>query len=209
MKNLYIKTYGCEMNIYDSQKMAALLSPWGYQVSADYTEAEMVIINTCHIREKASEKLYSDLGRINKIKKKRQAEGKDLFLIVAGCVAQAHGAEVYRQAPFVDLVVGPQAYHQIPTLLSQAQHKKELLLNNNVVKAGMGIIATDFPLESKFDFLPEESMGKGPSGQLQWHNLVSEEFRTSLPKKEAKRQKYVVFSVVTLFLCLRSKWELE
>lgn len=154
------------MNVYDSQKMADLLAPWGYQNSPISEDADIVIVNTCHIREKASEKLYSDLGRLHKIKKQRQAEGKDQFLIVAGCVAQAHGAEVHRQAPFVDLVVGPQAYHQIPVLLSQAQRQKEILQNNNIVKPGMGIIATDFPIESKFDHLPDSSQRSGPSALL-------------------------------------------
>lgn len=164
MKKLYVKTYGCEMNIYDSQKMTALLGPWGYQISAHPEDADMVIINTCYIREKASEKLYSDLGRIKKMKDNRLKNGDDTVIVVAGCVAQAHGTEIYKQAPFVDLVVGPQSYHQLPILLSQAQRKKEEQKLFSSKKPGLGIIATDFPLESKFDYFPETTEIKGPTG---------------------------------------------
>lgn len=144
-KKLYIKTYGCQMNVYDSGKMQDVMSPLGYTPSEDYLDADMVVLNTCHIREKASEKLYSELGRIRKVKNKLKAEGRHMIIAVAGCVGQAEGEEIFSRAPYVDIVVGPQSYHRLPTLVSNiaAQKGKKIDL--------------DFPAISKFDFLPEES----------------------------------------------------
>ena len=145
-KKLFIKTYGCQMNVYDSERMAEAMGADGY-VSVDSAEgADMVLINTCHIREKASEKLYSDLGRLRKLK----AENPAMKIGVAGCVAQAEGAEILRRMPLVDLVVGPQAYHRLPEM----------------ARAPGQSIDTDFPLEDKFDALPERKALRGPAAFL-------------------------------------------
>ncbi|HJP20855.1 MAG TPA: tRNA (N6-isopentenyl adenosine(37)-C2)-methylthiotransferase MiaB [Alphaproteobacteria bacterium] len=150
-KKLFVKTYGCQMNAYDSARMADLLAPQGYGVAAAAEEADMVILNTCHIREKAAEKVYSELGRLRALKQNRRATGRDLVIAVAGCVAQAEGEEVRRRAPWVDLVVGPQAFHRLPELLAK-------------VRTGAGAaVDTDFPAAAKFDHLPEEAGGRGPS----------------------------------------------
>ncbi|OJH44649.1 tRNA (N6-isopentenyl adenosine(37)-C2)-methylthiotransferase MiaB [Paracoccus sp. SM22M-07] len=134
-KKLFIKTYGCQMNVYDSQRMAEAMGAEGYVLTEDQADADMVLLNTCHIREKAAEKLYSDLGRLKPLK----AAKPDLKIGVAGCVAQAEGAEITRRMPLVDLVVGPQSYHRLPAMTR-----------------GEGPnIDTDFPAEDKFDHLPE------------------------------------------------------
>ncbi|MCF3973089.1 tRNA (N6-isopentenyl adenosine(37)-C2)-methylthiotransferase MiaB [Paracoccus salsus] len=134
-KKLFIKTYGCQMNVYDSQRMAEAMGAEGYVLTEDQAEADMVLLNTCHIREKAAEKLYSDLGRLKPLKAARP----DLKIGVAGCVAQAEGAEIIRRMPLVDLVVGPQTYHRLPAML----------------RGEAPAILTDFPEEDKFDHLPE------------------------------------------------------
>ncbi|MBC8241476.1 MAG: tRNA (N6-isopentenyl adenosine(37)-C2)-methylthiotransferase MiaB, partial [Alphaproteobacteria bacterium] len=113
-KSLYIKTYGCQMNVYDSDRMAELLAPLGYGAAESPLDADMVILNTCHIREKASEKVFSELGRLRNIKEEKVAAGKKMILAVAGCVAQAEGEEIIRRAPYVDMVFGPQTYHRLP-----------------------------------------------------------------------------------------------
>ena len=133
-KKLFIKTYGCQMNVYDSQRMADAMGGEGYVLTENQADADMVLLNTCHIREKAAEKLYSDLGRLKPLK----AERPDLKIGVAGCVAQAEGAEITRRMPIVDLVVGPQAYHHLPAM----------------VRGEVPAINTDFPAEDKFDHLP-------------------------------------------------------
>ena len=133
-KKLFIKTYGCQMNVYDSQRMAEAMSAEGYVLTEDQSQADMVLLNTCHIREKAAEKLYSDLGRLKPLK----AERPDLKIGVAGCVAQAEGEEIQRRMPIVDLVVGPQAYHRLPAM----------------ARAGGGV-DTEFPAEDKFEHLPK------------------------------------------------------
>ncbi len=133
-KKLFIKTYGCQMNVYDSQRMAEAMGAEGYVLTEDQAEADMVLLNTCHIREKAAEKLYSDLGRLKPLKNERP----DLKIGVAGCVAQAEGEEIQRRMPIVDLVVGPQAYHRLPAM----------------VRNGGGV-DTEFPAEDKFDHLPK------------------------------------------------------
>jgi tRNA-2-methylthio-N6-dimethylallyladenosine synthase len=149
-KNLFVRTYGCQMNVYDSARMADVLAPLGYAPAEAPEAADMVILNTCHIREKASEKTFSELGRLNLIKQERRAGGGDLILAVAGCVAQAEGAEILRRAPYVDIVVGPQSYHQLPELVARAS------------RAAGQVLATDFPAESKFDHLPESGAAPGP-----------------------------------------------
>ncbi len=118
-KRLYIKTYGCQMNIYDSGRMADILKPLGYFLVESPAGADMVILNTCHIREKAEEKVYSDLGRI------RPHKDKKMILAVAGCVGQAEGAEIMRRAPYVDIVLGPQTYHRLPEMIARAQRSQD------------------------------------------------------------------------------------
>ncbi len=137
-KKLYIKTYGCQMNVYDSERMAEAMGAEGYVATDTVEDADMVLLNTCHIREKASEKLYSDLGRLRPLK----AGKPDLKIGVAGCVAQAEGAEILRRMPLVDLVVGPQSYHRLPAMAKAAE-------------AGEKTVDTDFPEEDKFDHLPD------------------------------------------------------
>jgi tRNA-2-methylthio-N6-dimethylallyladenosine synthase len=137
-RRVFIKSYGCQMNVYDSGRMADVLAPEGYAETGNIAEADLIILNTCHIREKAAEKVYSELGRIRKMKKARGDGGRDLRVAVAGCVAQAEGAEIMRREPLVDLVVGPQAYHRLPALLKQ----------------GRGALDTEFPAEDKFGHLP-------------------------------------------------------
>ena len=144
-QKLYIKTYGCQMNTYDSEQIANLLSFHGYELCVSPQEAHVVILNTCHIREKATEKVFSDLGRLKPFKDKKEASSEKMILAVAGCTAQAEGQEIMRRSPFVDLVLGPQAYHRLPELLAQLTRSK-----------GSRIIETEFPVESKFDFLPEQ-----------------------------------------------------
>ena len=118
-KRLFIKTYGCQMNVYDSGRMADVLAPLGYVPAESAADADMVILNTCHIREKAAEKVFSDLGRVRVLKSKRAEGGKDMIVAVAGCVAQAEGAEIMARAPFVDIVLGPQTYHRLSEMVAR------------------------------------------------------------------------------------------
>ena len=136
-----MKTYGCQMNVYDSQRMADSLAAEGYSQTDSADEADLVLINTCHIREKASEKLYSALGRLRKMKDARAREGRELTVGVAGCVAQAEGNEITRRAPVVDLVVGPQTYHRLPQALAR-------------VRQGERVVETEYAIEDKFEHLP-------------------------------------------------------
>ncbi len=154
-KKLYIKTYGCQMNVYDSDRMADVLAPLGYATSMNASDADMVIINTCHIREKAAEKVFSELGRLRKWKAAEIEKGRDVKIAVAGCVAQAEGQEISRRAPWVDVVVGPQAYHRLPALIADIDPASR-----------NAVIDTDFPVEDKFDFLPEEHTPRGPAAFL-------------------------------------------
>jgi len=147
-KTLHIKTFGCQMNAYDSERMAEALADQGYKLTADAAEADLVILNTCHIREKAAEKVYSELGRVRLNKERRRLEGRDTLIAVAGCVAQAEGAEILARAPAVDIVVGPQSYHRLADLVAKA------------TATGKGQLATDFPAEDKFAHLPERPSGK-------------------------------------------------
>jgi tRNA-2-methylthio-N6-dimethylallyladenosine synthase len=144
-RKLYVKSYGCQMNVYDSHRMADLLAPEGYAEAAEPEDADLIILNTCHIREKAAEKVYSELGRVRLLKESAAREGRRVTVAVAGCVAQAEGAEIMRRAPVVDLVVGPQSYHRLPDLLARQQRQET------------GIVETEFPVEDKFMFLPAPS----------------------------------------------------
>ena len=122
-QKLHIKTFGCQMNAYDSERMAETLADHGYAPTDDPAEADLVILNTCHIREKAAEKVYSELGRVRAVKEARNARGLDTMIAVAGCVAQAEGKEIFRRERAVDLVVGPQSYHRLPDLLRKAERE--------------------------------------------------------------------------------------
>ena len=148
------------MNVYDSRRMADALAAAGFQPTEDAREADCIILNTCHIREKAAEKVYSELGRVRALQAARRKDGKDTVVAVAGCVAQAEGEEMVRRAPVVDLVVGPQAYHHLPALVAQAEAARA------TPRGRAGIVATDFPPESKFDHLPEETTPAGVSAFL-------------------------------------------
>ncbi len=152
-KRVFIRTYGCQMNVYDSDRMADVLRPLGYAIADVPDQADLVVLNTCHIREHASEKVYSELGRLRDVKAERRAEGRDLTIAVAGCVAQAEGEEIVKRQPAVDIVVGPQAYHRLPELLAEAERKAALLRHGKRLP-GAGVLDTDFPAESKFDHLP-------------------------------------------------------
>jgi tRNA-2-methylthio-N6-dimethylallyladenosine synthase len=149
MKKLFIKTYGCQMNVYDSARMADLLAPHGYGMADAPEEADMVILNTCHIREKASEKVYSELGRLKVLKDEKAEAGQRMLIAVAGCTAQAEGAEIVRRQPAVDMVVGPQSYHRLPEMLAR------------IARGAGTAMEADFPAEEKFDALPEEGAARG------------------------------------------------
>ena len=123
---VFIKTFGCQMNVYDSQRMSEALSGSGFSETTRIEEADLVLLNTCHIREKAVEKVYSDLGRVREVKEERSASGRATLVAVAGCVAQAEGAEIIARAPFVDLVVGPQSYHRLPELIDARKERGNL-----------------------------------------------------------------------------------
>jgi tRNA-2-methylthio-N6-dimethylallyladenosine synthase len=151
-RKLFIKTYGCQMNVYDSDRMADALAPHGYEPAARIEDADLVVLNTCHIREKASEKVFSELGRLRQLREARRRDGADLMIGVAGCVAQAEGEEIARRAPVVDIVFGPQSYHRLPELIAKAGQ-------------GVAVVDTDFPAEDKFAHLPppsrEVTVGRG------------------------------------------------
>jgi tRNA-2-methylthio-N6-dimethylallyladenosine synthase len=155
-KKLFIKTYGCQMNVYDSDRMTDALAPHGYETTTELESADLVLLNTCHIREKASEKVFSELGRINEIRNERRARGEQMMVGVTGCVAQAEGEEIVRRAPEVDLVVGPQAYHRLPELIGKAQSRSRGLSPKEAALAAAngGLVATDFPGAEKFEHLP-------------------------------------------------------
>lgn len=150
-KRLFIKTYGCQMNVYDSERMADVLRPLGYGRAETPDDADLVILNTCHIREKATEKVYSELGQIKKMK---EASGGKMTIAVAGCVAQAEGEEIIRRQPAVDLVLGPQAYHKLPEMVARAS------------RAVGDRLETDFDTLEKFDALPKTRAPDGPTAFL-------------------------------------------
>jgi tRNA-2-methylthio-N6-dimethylallyladenosine synthase len=143
-RKLYIKSFGCQMNVYDSHRMADMLAPEGFAETAHPADADLVILNTCHIREKAAEKVYSELGRVSALKTAAARDGRRLTIAVAGCVAQAEGEEIIRRAPAVDLVFGPQSYHRLPQLLARAEREG-------------AVVDTEFPVEDKFDLLKAPS----------------------------------------------------
>jgi tRNA-2-methylthio-N6-dimethylallyladenosine synthase len=148
-KKLFIKTYGCQMNVYDSDRMGDALAPEGYEPTLDIAQADLVLLNTCHIREKASEKVFSELGRLKELQAERRALGGDMMIGVAGCVAQAEGEEIARRAPVVDMVFGPQAYHRLPQMLARAEAQRHM---HPALK--QAVIDTDFGQEDKFEHLP-------------------------------------------------------
>ena len=141
-RKLHIKSYGCQMNVYDAQRMVDTLAPEGFVETESVGDADLVILNTCHIREKASEKVYSELGRLRVAREEAASRGRDMNIVVAGCVAQAEGDEIIRRAPVVDVVVGPQSYHNLPQLLARARNEGRA-------------IDTEFPVEDKFTLLPQ------------------------------------------------------
>ena len=145
-KKVFVKTYGCQMNVYDSERMRDVLSPLGYAETATPEEADLVILNTCHIREKAAEKVYSELGKIRQMKRARAGQGAEMLIAVAGCVAQAEGEEIVKRAPAVDLVFGPQTYHRLPQLLARRQ------------EGGRAVVETEFPAEDKFGELDAKTL---------------------------------------------------
>ena len=149
-KKLYFKTFGCQMNVYDSARMADVLAPLGYRTTTALEDADLVVLNTCHIREKAVEKVYSELGRLRALKQARERAGGEMLLAVAGCVAQAESEEVATRAPFVDIVVGPQAYHRLPGMVARASQARRTAVD------------TSMPADSRFDHLPEELAGPQP-----------------------------------------------
>ena len=155
-KKLFVRSYGCQMNVYDAQRMADALAPEGYVETQAPDDADLIVLNTCHIREKAAEKVYSELGRMRELRAERQTRGEDMMIAVAGCVAQAEGAEIMKRARGVDLVVGPQSYHRLPDLVARA-------------KAGK-VVDTEFPAEDKFAHLPaasrEKTLARGPAAFL-------------------------------------------
>jgi tRNA-2-methylthio-N6-dimethylallyladenosine synthase len=156
-KKVFLKTYGCQMNVYDSQRMGDALKADGYVATETVEEADLVLLNTCHIREKAAEKVYSELGRLRKLKAERAENGRDTVIGVAGCVAQAEGREILRRAPVVDLVIGPQTYHRLPDALRK-------------VRRGEKVVETEYAIEDKFEYLPQparkEIVGRGVTAFL-------------------------------------------
>jgi tRNA-2-methylthio-N6-dimethylallyladenosine synthase len=151
-KRLHVITWGCQMNVYDSARMADVLAPLGYTAADGPEDADMVILNTCHIRDRATEKVFSELGRLRVAKQARADQGEKTILAVAGCVAQAEGKEILARAPYVDIVLGPQTYHRLPELVAQAS------------RAAGAVIDTDFPADSKFDFLPDAAAPQTAGG---------------------------------------------
>lgn len=152
-KKYYIKTFGCQMNVYDSSRIADMLQNLGYEEAASPRQADLVIFNTCHIREKAAEKVFSDLGRLYNIKQERLAEeGRDMIIGLAGCVVQAEDEQIAKRAPYVDFATGPLTYYRIPQLLEEIRRKK-----------GVSLIDTDFPAIDKFDYLPDNQSHGGCS----------------------------------------------
>jgi tRNA-2-methylthio-N6-dimethylallyladenosine synthase len=141
-----VKSFGCQMNVYDSQRIADVAAVDGYDEAMGVEDADLIVLNTCHIRERAAQKVYSELGKLRELKDERRKTGRQTTLVVAGCVAQAEGAEILRRQPAVDIVVGPQSYHRLPELLRRA-------------KIESGVVVTDFPVEDKFSRLPATPPG--------------------------------------------------
>jgi len=156
-KKVFVKTYGCQMNVYDSQRMSDALAADGYAGTDRIEDADLVLLNTCHIREKAAEKVYSELGRIRDLKAERAGRGQEMMIGVAGCVAQAEGREIIRRQSAVDFVIGPQTYHRLPEALRRA-------------RGGEKVVETEYAIEDKFEHLPKprrsEIIGRGVTAFL-------------------------------------------
>ncbi|MBL8587426.1 MAG: tRNA (N6-isopentenyl adenosine(37)-C2)-methylthiotransferase MiaB, partial [Methylobacteriaceae bacterium] len=152
-RKVFVKSYGCQMNVYDARRMADALAPEGFEETSAMAQADLVVLNTCHIRERATEKVFSELGKLRELKRERAAAGRDTMIAVAGCVAQAEGAEILRRQKAVDIVVGPQSYHRLPELLRAARRGP--------------VVDTEFPVEEKFEHLPaparQRTLARGPS----------------------------------------------
>ena len=153
-RRLHVITWGCQMNVYDSLRMADVLAPIGYGPADGPDDADMIVLNTCHIRDRAAEKVFSELGRLRLVKQARAERGLGTILAVAGCVAQAEGSEILARAPYVDIVLGPQTYHRLPEMVARA------------ARAAGAVVETDFPAEQKFDFLPDGSAPQGVTAFL-------------------------------------------
>jgi len=153
-KSVHIKSYGCQMNVYDASRMADVLAPLGYVSADEMAGADLVVLNTCHIREKAAEKVYSELGRLKKEKDARKSSANPMLIAVGGCVAQAEGEEILRRAPYVDLVFGPQTYHRLALMLNEFESH------------GKPVVDTEFPADDKFDQLPDAGKVEGSSAFL-------------------------------------------
>jgi tRNA-2-methylthio-N6-dimethylallyladenosine synthase len=153
-KRLYIKTYGCQMNVYDSERMTDILRPLGYGVTDSPDDADLVVLNTCHIREKATEKVYSELGVLRRLKEAKAGAGGQMTIAVAGCVAQAEGSEIMRRQTAVDFVLGPQSYHRLPEMIARAH------------RASGEALAADFAADEKFDALPKSRQPGGVTAFL-------------------------------------------
>jgi tRNA-2-methylthio-N6-dimethylallyladenosine synthase len=185
-KTLFIKTYGCQMNVYDSARMVDVLAPLGYAAVDAPDGADMVILNTCHVREKAAEKVFSDLGRLRRLKDARAEAGGTMILAVAGCVAQAEGDEIRARAPFVDIILGPQTLHRLADMVARVVRERAKLDVRERAKLDgrerakldgrerakldgreqAPVLDTEFPAEPKFDFLPETMQPQGVSAFL-------------------------------------------
>lgn len=153
-KTVHVKSYGCQMNVYDASRMGDVLAPLGYANGPDMFAADLVILNTCHIREKAAEKVYSELGRLRVEKAARADSGRPMVIAVGGCVAQAEGEEILRRAPYVDMVFGPQTYHRLPLMLRTLEQR------------GKSVVDTEFPADDKFDALPDVEAPEGAAAFL-------------------------------------------
>lgn len=153
-RTVHIKSYGCQMNVYDASRMADVLGPLGYAPDDDMASADLVILNTCHIREKAAEKVYSELGRLRQEKDRRRGTDNPMVIAVGGCVAQAEGEEILRRAPYVDMVFGPQTYHRLPLMLRSLE------------SGAKAVVDTEFPADDKFDQLPDAGKLEGATAFL-------------------------------------------
>jgi tRNA-2-methylthio-N6-dimethylallyladenosine synthase len=154
VKKLFVKTFGCQMNVYDSERMTELLAGIGYTPTDQPDDADMVVLNTCHIREKAAEKMYSELGRLRRLKERKASAGEPMLIAVAGCVAQAEGQEIIARQSAVDIVVGPQSYHRLPEMIAR------------IARGAGHVLETEFPAQEKFDALPQERGESGPAAFL-------------------------------------------
>jgi tRNA-2-methylthio-N6-dimethylallyladenosine synthase len=153
-RKVFVKSYGCQMNVYDSERMTEALAEQGYASTTNIDDADLIVLNTCHVREKAAEKVYSELGRVRELKEAHAAAGRSTLVAVAGCVAQAEGSEILARAPAVDLVVGPQSYHRLPQLIARVRAENR------------SVVDTEFPEEDKFAALPARALVRGPTAFL-------------------------------------------